>query len=182
MLLEKVKCPTCGAPVNIGSRDALARCSYCGGQFRIARDAYGAQLAADFLARAAAARWLEEQSTMLQVGRAAAEARHQREMWQFEREGALLSFWPLLFILALVLGLIFILVGGIGAFAGAALVASGVALSLLGWQAQNRLADHEERSARLFGETMAQFDRREAGIRRQRERILTQIEALIEIT
>ncbi|MCC7354955.1 MAG: hypothetical protein IT330_14520 [Anaerolineae bacterium] len=187
MLLEAVRCPTCGALVNIGAQDAFARCSYCGGQFGVTRGLYGARLAApagitvsaQLLASTEAARWLEESSAILQAGRTAAEARHQREMWRLEHEGALLSFWPLLLVTTFVLGPIFILVGGMGVLAGATFIISGLALSLRGWQAQGRLADSEEKTVRRFSETMAQYDRRAAGIMQTTERIQTQIEAMI---
>ena len=185
MLLEKVKCPNCGAPVNIRARDAFARCSYCGGQFRLMQDARiyqadaGIIMSANLLAREAAARWLDERWALLQIARSDAEAHHQRKMWQLEHEGALLSLWPLLSVLAFVVGLIFILAGGIGGFAGASLIVSGLVLSLRGWRAQDRLADYEEEIAHRFGETMTQFYHREVVLRQHRQRIQAQIEALM---
>jgi hypothetical protein len=185
MLLENVHCPNCGSLLPFRAEDTPVRCAYCGGEFRFRREARdhlaGAGMTAsmNLLAREAAARWLEERRAVLQAAKSAAEARHQREMWRLEHEGAVLSFWPLLFVSALMVGMIFILTGGVGTVAGATFIVAGVVLSVRGWMAQNRLADSEEGSARLFGEMMAQFDRREARLRLDRERIGSQIERLI---
>jgi hypothetical protein len=177
MLLENVRCPHCGAPLQIGSQQQVVFCEFCGSRFQVRRDA--ALERTDLLTIAASARWLDELLTVLEAGKSAADARHQREMWRLEHEAAWLSFWPLCLVTALVIGMVFILTGGYVEYAGAVFVVAGIVLSWYGWRAQSRHTAYEQEVGRKFVETMAGLEQREQGIRRSRTKIQTQIESLL---